>query len=272
VALEKTILDLSEVAKTLAVVPAGQTRFHRNGLPKVDGTAAKGIIETVERAKARLDGERKSNFVFCSDEIYIRAGREIPEIDTDAQLGNGAGVVNKFCSEFLEELKNLTDIKVAESKAFESKATESKATESEIVESKATESETVESKVFGRNKLQSFDIVTGADAYPYIKKLLDAFSDICPNVHIKLHRVLNDFFGHSVTVSGLLTGTDVVSQLKGKTISKTLLFPDNMLRAGKDVFLDGMTAKELGERLGMRVEAVKVDGAGFLERLCKNDN
>jgi len=79
---------------------------------------------------------------------------------------------------------------------------------------------------------------------------------------------VNDFFGHTVDVAGLITGQDLLAQLKGKDLGRRLLIPQTMLRHGEGVFLDDMTPADLQRELGVPVVAVECDGARLLESLC----
>ena len=78
---------------------------------------------------------------------------------------------------------------------------------------------------------------------------------------------LADFFGESITVSGLLTGKDMSEQLYGKELGDELIFPENTLRAGEDMFLDDMTPAELSEKLGVPVRPGRNDGAELIREI-----
>ena len=86
-----------------------------------------------------------------------------------------------------------------------------------------------------------------------------------PHLTVRVHTILNDFFGHSVTVSGLLTGQDMLKQLSGTPIGDALLIPSSSLRAGEDVFLDDMTVPELSSALAVPV--IPTDESNLLSEM-----
>ncbi|MCL2693540.1 MAG: DUF512 domain-containing protein [Oscillospiraceae bacterium] len=100
-------------------------------------------------------------------------------------------------------------------------------------------------------------IATGVLAAPFIKKLVGE--------NAQVHAIKNNFFGESVTVAGLVTGRDLIEQLRSKDLGEELLIPAAMLRAGEDVFLDDMTVADVEKALGVKVTAVNTDG-GELRR------
>ncbi|MDR2166961.1 MAG: DUF512 domain-containing protein [Clostridiales bacterium] len=104
-------------------------------------------------------------------------------------------------------------------------------------------------------------LVTGVAAAPFLRDLLEGFN-------VKVLAILNEFYGENITVSGLLTGRDIVNQLRGQELGDLVLIPKNCLRAGEDVFLDDMTLGELREGLGVKVLAVEVDGRELLAALA----
>ena len=103
------------------------------------------------------------------------------------------------------------------------------------------------------------DVATGHAAFPLISRLAAAFCAKFPRREIKVHRITNEFFGSSVTVSGLITGTDYARQLKGK-VGGVLLISRSSLNADGTAFLDDMTPEELEKTLGTRLYANDPDG------------
>ena len=88
-----------------------------------------------------------------------------------------------------------------------------------------------------------------------------------PNLSIHVYRIINNFFGPQITVSGLLTGQDLMAQLKGKDLGDKLLLPCNVLRSGEDVFLDDITLNELENTLQVKIDIVKSSGRDFVESI-----
>ena len=87
---------------------------------------------------------------------------------------------------------------------------------------------------------------------------------LVPDLMIQVYPIRNDFFGENITVSGLLTGGDLVAQLKGKKLGSRLLLPANVLRSGEDIFLDDMTLEGLEKALQVKIDIVKSSGQEFI--------
>ena len=111
--------------------------------------------------------------------------------------------------------------------------------------------------------------MTGEAAEPLIRTLAGALQAAHRNVRVTVHCVKNDFFGGNITVAGLLTGTDIIAQLKGRLKSHTLGIPETMLRDEKDKFLDDITIKQMEKALGVRVRILPQDGAALAAALLK---
>lgn len=212
--------------QSAAFVPAGMTE-HRDGLYKLqpyDRDSAAAVIDAVEAENEYYMSERGGGAVFASDEFYLIAGRSLPD---DAY----------YCG--YPQLENgvgmLTDLKTT----F------------------LWELENITSVDDGE-----LHIATGVAAYPTIREMADAFSAKFPGRIIVVHEIKNTFFGGSVTVSGLITGGDLIAQLSGK-VKNRLLIPSNMLKADEPVFLDDVTLGELEEKLGVPVRPVRP------EELCE---
>jgi NifB/MoaA-like Fe-S oxidoreductase len=113
-------------------------------------------------------------------------------------------------------------------------------------------------------------VATGKLAYPFIKKLVDIFLMKCDTITCAVYAITNDFFGHGITVSGLITGGDILNQLLDKNLGSKLLIPQNMLKFGEDVFLDDVTVSEISEKLGVEVVVVEQNGKDFFNALSEN--
>ena len=216
-ALEKTLADLfglRPAVESVAAVPAGLTA-HREGLyplaPYDRGSAAE-VLDLVGRFQDMALERAGTRFVFCSDEFYITAGRPVPDgefYEGYPQLDNGVGTVALMESEVRDEL------------------------------GEELPPVTVSATVFCG--MAAKDYV--ADWVERIRKKAGggAKVDVIP--------VENRFFGSSVTVSGLLTGSDVLAAARGLQLNDRVLLPSKMLRSEGDLFLDGMSRFELGEKL-----------------------
>lgn len=228
-----TIHDLAACyphVASVAVVPVGLTKY-RSGLAPLkafDRDGAGDTIDLVEHFAAQCRAYYGSRIVYCSDEFYIMAGRPLPEdeyYEDYAQLDNGVGMLRLLKTEFDAALMLVTP-----------------------EEGDGT----------------PFSIATGTAAGPYIQKLLMTAMEKCGNIKGKVFAIENDFFGHAINVAGLVTGQDLIAQLKGQDLGKRLLIPQNMLRHGETVFLDDLTVADVERELGVTVVQVPQDGAELL--------
>jgi NifB/MoaA-like Fe-S oxidoreductase len=127
--------------------------------------------------------------------------------------------------------------------------------------------EDIEQLIEGFEGNRRVTAVTGVASYGMIKTFADKLSALCPGLSVNVVKVINEFFGESITVSGLLTGRDIYDQLEGMELGDELLIPASALRAEEDDFLCGMTRLELSDKLGVKVSAVGNDGYAFAEAL-----
>ena len=218
---------------SVSIVPAGLTRFRDGLYPLTDFTKeeAAAVIDTVNAFGDRLKERVGSRMFFLADEFYLKAGREIPSAEyyeDYPQIENGVGMIRSFADEFdigAEDIGELADM----------------ATDSAVT------------------------VVTGVASYPLISKTAEKIMKFTDKVKIEVYEIVNDFFGHSITVSGLLTGRDIYLQLKDKKLHGRLLIPRNCLRAGEDVFLCGMMLDELSDKLGVDIRVTENDGFDFID-------
>lgn len=230
--LQRTMEDMAAWGfASCSVVPVGLTK-HREGLSRlrpVDKAAAGQAVDQVDAfGKACLEryGSRK---FFCSDELYIRAGRPLPEeayYEDYVQIENGVGLLRSLISEFEAGLR-LED---------------------------------------GRAGASFYTIATGVSARPFLQELSDKARETL-GVRGQVIAIQNDFFGHTIDVAGLITGGDLISQLKGKDLGERLLIPVNMLRHGGDVFLDDLRVSDVEAALNIPVTVVEQDGFDLLDAI-----
>ena len=116
---------------------------------------------------------------------------------------------------------------------------------------------------------EELSIATGRLAHPYIQKMAERMMDACPGLTVHVYPITNFFFGERITVSGLITGQDLLAQLKGKPLGSRLLLPENVLRSGEDVFLDDMRVPELEKALQVPIYIVKSSGNDFVEAILQ---
>ncbi len=242
--LDRSMRDLSRLFPSLrscAIVPVGLTK-HREGLYPLELFSPEECAKVIAQVTAFGDACLKkygTRLFYCSDEFYVRAGLPLPTEDyyeDYSQIENGVGMLTSMRSEFDFELDYLEDYLPS----FRAPRTVS--------------------------------IATGEAAYDHISSLCRALEARVEGLHIHVRRIVNHFFGESVTVAGLLTGKDLCEQLADLSLGDELLFPAVMLRADGDVFLDDMTPDELSRRLGgIPVRATKSDGAEFLKAVLGVD-
>lgn len=235
--LEKSLRDLAELYPSLcsvAIVPSGLTKYRDNLYPlqPFDKTSAKAVIKLVEKINEEYASKLSKNLFFCSDEFYLMAETELPNdeyYEDYSQLDNGVGMLRLFESEASLFLKTLTK----------------------------------EEKKIERN----VSIATGESAYDLICSVVNKVKSVCKGLNCNVYKIKNDFFGHSITVSGLITGVDLINQLNGKELSEELLISRSMLRSEGDLFLCGSSLEEVKKALNTEVVTVEQDGAAFVEAL-----
>ena len=237
--LWRSISDLMEfvpVMESLSVVPVGLSDY-RDGLfhlEPFDKEDACEVIDIIEHFQKKAYEKHGIHFVQASDEWYINAGRDFPEAeryDGFVQLENGVGMVRLMKEEFEQEF----------------------------------------SAVQGDDREYEVSIVTGVLVYDSIKILVDRMKEKFPNVKIHLYKIINDFFGHRITVTGLLTGGDIIKQLKGKPLGQRLILPSNTLMADEPKFLDDVTLDQFIEALQVDVCIVESSGADFIHSVIGDE-
>lgn len=233
--LDKTINDLYALGsnfKSLAIVPVGLTKYRKEleDLSTVSKNKAIKVIEKVENYQKKFLKKRNTRFVFVSDEFYIKADLDMPNYkhyENFIQLENGVGLIAKFNNEVKTALKKYKNNK------FEGEIT----------------------------------IVTGESAYKnmlYIKKIIEKKYN---NIFLDIVKIKNDFWGHSITVTGLITGQDILNQLDKSLIGDKLFISEVMLKDGKNKFLDDMLISDLEKKLKNEVTITKVNGFDFVKKI-----
>ncbi len=215
--------------QSIAAVPVGLTKYRENLAQLRAYTqqeAAQQLAIMLEYGN-RFKEEYGIRIVYPSDEWFLLAGQPIPTeefYDGYMQLENGVGMWRLLEDEFTEALEQ-EDEEPAPAAA---------------------------------------DLVVGMLSAPLLQKLAAMLEEKFPQVSLTVHPIVNDFFGHGITVTGLLTGQDIIAQLKGKMHSGRLLLPAVLLRAEGDILLDDMTPEEIGEALDVTVEIVPTGGENLL--------
>lgn len=238
--LDRTISDLSKLypsISSVSIVPVGISR-HRENLYQLipfDEESSKEVIAQVRGWQNKLLKEKGSRAVYLSDEFYINAGLDIPkykEYEGFPQIENGVGMVALLKKEVNDALKH---------------------------------------KKGGFIRPQrKISIATGRLVYKIIIQLVEEIKSKYEGLDVRIYDIENNFFGPYVTVSGLLTGQDIVEQLKGKELGELLLINRSMLRAGEQVLLDDYTVERLQKELKVKIRIVESTGEDFVNALIGN--
>lgn len=222
--------------ESVSVVPVGLSKY-REGLYPLEPFQkedAKEVLSIIHRFQNEIYEQYGTHFIHASDEWYILAEEELPceeNYDGYLQLENGVGMLRLLLNEFQDALEKLkADIR--------------------------------EDKV--HIEVKDISMATGKLAFRFIRQMAEDIMKELPELSIQVYEVQNNFFGKMITVSGLLTGQDIIAQLKGKHLGERLLLPQNVLRSGEDVFLDDITLPELEKALQVKADIVKSSGYDFI--------
>ena len=236
--LERSIRELTAYMpqlESVSVVPVGLTRY-RDGLYPLEPFTKEDaceVLNLIHGWQEKLYKEWGNHFIHAGDEWYILAERPIPEektYDGYLQLENGVGMVRLLDEEVAQTLAGMT----------------------------------------GDDRKIHRTIATGELAAPFLRKHVESVRKKYPNVDIQVFAIKNEFFGGKITVAGLITGTDLISQLKGKDLGDRLLLTNHMLKSGEPVFLDDVTVDDVQNALQIKVSIVESSGADFVSSLIED--
>ncbi|MBR4054524.1 MAG: DUF512 domain-containing protein [Clostridia bacterium] len=236
---EELSYSLNELCKlenleSLAAVPCGMTA-HREGLPELLPFDKESALDVISRIEAKAEeclaafGSRK---VYASDEFYLTAEKELPSdeaYEDYAQLENGVGMLRLHTVEFGYALEDCDLPDIP----------------------------------------RHVSIATGMLAKAHMEELAAMAMKRFPSLKVDVHAIVNRFFGETITVSGLVTGGDLIDQLRGKDLGDTLLIPENMLRHEGDLFLDSVSLRDVEESLQIPVSVTARDGEDLLKKLLE---
>ena len=237
--LERTVSDLTKLypyVNSAAAVPVGITK-HREHLPNLEifnEKTAGETIDQVDKLQKKYLKELGTRFIFLSDEFYIMANRKLLDYDEYEgfiQFENGVGMISKFEREIKDYLENLSEDH--------------------------------------KSKIKKVSIATGHSAYEFMCEMAKCIMEKCPNVQIDVYKIINNFFGDTITVSGLVTATDIIDQLKDKNLGETLNIPRSMLKADEEIFLDNITLENLSDIMGLEVVPCLNEGKDFIDKILK---
>lgn len=237
--LERTVSDLTKLypyVNSAAAVPVGITK-HREHLPNLEifnEKTAGETIDQVDKLQKKYLKELGTRFIFLSDEFYIMANRKLLDYDEYEgfiQFENGVGMISKFEREIKDYLENLSEDH--------------------------------------KSKIKKVSIATGHSAYEFMCEMAKCIMEKCPNVQIDVYKIINNFFGDTITVSGLVIATDIIDQLKDKNLGETLYIPRSMLKADEEIFLDNITLENLSDIMGLEVVPCLNEGKDFIDKILK---
>lgn len=238
--LKKTLLDLEKLypnVESVAAVPVGLTK-HREGLEKLEPfnkQTAKAVIDIMNEIGDECVEKYGDRLFYPSDEFYNLAEIEMPDesyYGEMLQLENGVGMSALMLSQFK--------------------------TACEMFEGETPKGE-------------KLTIPTGKGAYKLIKKLVDYATLKWHNINCEVIPIENYFFGPLITTTGLITGSDLIKNLKGRENLGKLLISSAMLRSEGDVFLDDLSPTDIEKELGVKIKVTDCDGMALLEALFDNE-
>lgn len=237
--LDRTIADIVKLfpqAESMSIVPVGLTKY-REGLFKQQSFTKEDAIKVLDQIEGWQNRNLEkygSRIVYAADEFYLKAEREIPKPDCYedfAQFENGVGMLSLFKHEFYEILPSIKD-----------------SPDKRIV-----------------------SLATGVAAYGLMKEIADKISEKCENTNINVYRIKNKFFGETITVSGLLTGGDIIEQLRDKELGEYLILPDSLLRNGETVLLDDVYVSDIEKELGVPIKIALNSAESLIDRIMNTE-
>lgn len=222
--------------QSVSVVPVGLSKYRDGLFPLEPFTRedAREVLSTIHYYQNESYQKYGNHFIHASDEWYILAGEELPQeenYDGYLQLENGVGMMRLLLNEFEEAVKELQEKISADALDFSSR---------------------------------EISMATARLAYPFIRDMAARMMEMVPGLMIHVYEITNNFFGEMITVSGLLTGQDLIAQLTGKELGEALYLPQNVLRSGEEVFLDDVTVTEMEKALQVKVDIIKSSGRDFV--------
>jgi len=233
--LINSINDLAQFypyLKSIAVVPVGLTKHREKLYPLESVTAsyAKELIPQINELANKLKNKWDDYIVYLADEFYLLAEKDLPAAERYQefpQIENGVGMVRDFINNFEEQ--------------------------SQFLPHRTSQQTTL-------------TLATGVLAAPIINELVVPRLNQIENLTVSLITIENNFYGNSVTVTGLLTGKDIYSELSKTQLGDNIILPANCLNF-EGIFLDDWTPRDLESKLNKPIEFVDNDFVSFLEKL-----
>lgn len=245
---EELKYSLNELSKlypsvcSIAAVPVGLTKY-RDGLEPLtpfNKKTAGDVIDIMEKFGDEFKEKNGTRLCFPADEFYLKAERELPNEDfyeDYPQIENGVGMWTSFKADYYDFFENLNE----------------------------------NSSLF-KEKTVSF--ATGAAAYPLMCDLAKEIEENLPQIKVNVYKIKNEFFGESITVAGLITGQDLINQLKGKNLGQALFITSNMIigsyqEENENIFLDDVTLSGAQEELSVNIIPVSEDVSEIMQKISE---
>lgn len=230
--LVRTLTDLENLGVNMtAIVPVGLTRYRENLYPLVpyNKETARQTIDIIEKMGDECVKKHGRRIFFPGDEFYLLAEREIPSpefYEDFSALEDGIGMIAYLTDDVGWKLEELD----------------------------ADES-----------LCHKVTIACGEGVFPYMKRIMSMINEKFPNITINTRAIKNNFFGGGVNVSGLVTGGDLIDQLRGDDLGDRLIIPSSMLRFENDLFLDDVSTDDVERELGVTLVPVNNNGNDLVE-------
>ncbi len=215
--------------RSIAAVPAGLTKFREGLYPleRFNKISAGETLRIIRKYQSEFLKKWESRVVFAADEFYLLAGQPFPkgyEYEDYCQYENGVGMLRSLSDEFIDAVENIND----------------------------------------NCKDRNISIAAGTASYEFIRGLIEIPCKKWHNIHCSVYPVVNDFFGDTITVTGLLTGQDIIAQLSDKPLGDELLLSDNIIKKDSELFLDDYTVSDVEKALNTKIRLVRHDGYELL--------
>jgi len=237
--LKKTITDLEELypyIKSISIVPVGLSK-HREGLFPLKEFTPYDLSEVIDLVSIYQDKfltKYGTSLVYLSDEFYIKSGRRLPSYEhyeDFPQIENGVGMAAVFIKEFNDCMDSDHE--------------------------------------YDATKVKKKTIVTSKIMHKILSDMIEKMEDKWGKLPVELVEITNNFFGENIIVTGLICGSDIVSQLKARDLGEEILLCDNMIKDGTELFLDDYTVSMVEKELDTKVVLVANDGWDFVESVMR---
>lgn len=245
---EELLYSLSELSKlypavsSIAAVPVGLTKY-REGLEKLipfTRETAGDVIDIMEKFGEEFKEKNGTRLCFPADEFYLKAGRPLPDEDfyeDYPQIENGVGMWTSFKTEYLDYFEN-------------------------------------PDKNFACVKNKTVSFATGTAAYPLMCEFAKKIEENFPQIKVNVYAVKNEFFGESITVAGLITGQDLINQLKEKELGQALFISSNMIigsyqEENENIFLDDVTLTKASKELNVKIIPVSESVSEIMQKISE---